>query len=71
MQNERFVVNATMETSLPGVFAAGDAATYPNKLNLIVGGFSECPIAVNHAKKYLNPNAETMGTFSTGHEKLR
>ena len=34
---------ATCETSVPGVFAIGDVATYPGKLKLILQGFSEAP----------------------------
>ena len=35
------VTPATCETSMPGVFAIGDVATYPGKLKLILQGFSE------------------------------
>ncbi|MDQ0220824.1 NAD(P)/FAD-dependent oxidoreductase [Peribacillus cavernae] len=70
LREERFVVNGAMETNIPGIFAAGDAVTYPNKLKLIAGGFREGPIAVNSAKKYLKPDSEPMSMYSTHHEKL-
>jgi thioredoxin reductase (NADPH) len=35
---------ATCATSLPGVFAIGDVATYPGKLKLILQGFSEAAV---------------------------
>ncbi|MCM3022626.1 NAD(P)/FAD-dependent oxidoreductase [Heyndrickxia ginsengihumi] len=70
MREERFVVNHAMETNIPGVFAAGDAVTYPHKLKLIAGGFTEGPIALNSAVRYMNPNAESMAMYSTHHEAL-
>ena len=39
----------TMETSLPGVFAAGDVAGYPGKITLITIGMGEAAIAANNA----------------------
>jgi len=42
-------VNPTMETNLPGVYAAGDVAGYEGKITLITVGFSEAAMAANHA----------------------
>ncbi|RFU69616.1 NAD(P)/FAD-dependent oxidoreductase [Bacillus sp. V59.32b] len=70
MNEERIVVNGAMETNIPGIFAAGDAVTYPNKLKLIAGGLAEGPIALNSAKKYMDPAAESMAMYSTHHERL-
>jgi thioredoxin reductase len=39
----------TMETSIPGVYAAGDAAGYDGKITLISVGFGEAAIAANNA----------------------
>jgi thioredoxin reductase len=39
----------TMETSTPLVYAAGDAAGYPEKITLITIGMAEAAIAVNNA----------------------
>src|SRR5262249_42734414 len=44
-EDERIVVNAKMETSIPGIFAAGDIVNHPGKLKLIAGGFMEGPMA--------------------------
>ncbi len=49
-------VNSKMETNIPGIYAAGDIATYPGKVKLIAVGFGEAPTAVNNAKQYINPN---------------
>lgn len=50
-------VNSKMETNIPGIYAAGDIATYPGKVKLIAVGFGEAPTAVNNAKQYLDPQA--------------
>jgi thioredoxin reductase len=42
-------VRTTGETNLPGVYAAGDVATYPGKVKLIATGFGEVATAVYHA----------------------
>jgi thioredoxin reductase (NADPH) len=57
------VVNQRMETNLPGVFAAGDIATYEGKLVLIATGFSEAAMAVNHAVHDMDPKAR----YNPGH----
>ncbi len=51
-------VNSRMETSLPGVYGAGDIVTYDGKLKLIATGFGEAAIAVNHAKAHIDPSAK-------------
>jgi len=50
-------VDGMMQTSRPGIFAAGDIAAFPGKLKLIATGFGEACIAVNYAKHYLDPAA--------------
>ena len=47
---------ATCETSVPGVFAIGDVATYPGKLKLILQGFSESAMASQAIYSVVNPN---------------
>ncbi|MDA8353733.1 MAG: NAD(P)/FAD-dependent oxidoreductase [Firmicutes bacterium] len=51
------LVNSRMETNIPGIYAAGDVATYPGKVKLIAVGFGEAPTAVNNAKQYMDPQA--------------
>jgi thioredoxin reductase (NADPH) len=54
-------VNHVMETSLPGVFAVGDVATFERpeaKLKLIVTGFGEAAIAVCAAKTRIDSKAK-------------
>ncbi|SET33317.1 thioredoxin reductase (NADPH) [Oceanobacillus limi] len=70
MSNGSIVVDQTMATSIPGIFAVGDIANYEGKLNLIAGGFNEGPIAVNHAKLYISPNIDLQPIYSTNYEPL-
>lgn len=63
IQGNSIVVDSRMETSIPGIFAAGDINTYPGKLKLIAVGFGEAPTAVNNAKVYIDPEAK----LSPGH----
>lgn len=63
IENGSIVVDSRMETSIPGIFAAGDVTTYPGKLKLIAVGFGEAPTAVNNAKVYIDPEAK----LSPGH----
>ena len=48
-------VDANLQTSIPGVYACGDAVTYPGKVKLISSGFGEVPTAVNHIAQVLYP----------------
>ena len=59
------VVNSKMETNLPGVYAAGDVASYPGKLKLIATGFGEATIAINHAKAFIDPTSKSFPGHSS------
>lgn len=63
IEGNSIVVDSRMESSIPGIFAAGDITTYPGKLDLIAVGFGEAPTAVNNAKVYIDPEAK----LSPGH----
>ncbi|MNB80124.1 Ferredoxin--NADP reductase [compost metagenome] len=58
-------VDAQMRTSEPGVFGAGDFITYDSKVRLIAGAFNDAVLAVNSAKKYLDPGAAKMAGVSS------
>lgn len=60
MENRAIKTNGQMETNIPGVYAAGDIASPADsvKLNLIVTGFAQAALAVNVAKKYVDPKAQ-------------
>jgi len=65
LQGSGIVVNSTMRTSQPGVYAVGDVAAYPGKLKLIAVGFGESAIAVNHLRTHLDPSAKFFPGHST------
>ena len=56
---------ATGETSLPGVFAIGDVATYPGKLKLILQGFSEAAVAAHAIFPIVHPDQALHFEYST------
>ena len=58
-------VSSNMATSLPGVFACGDAASYSGKVNLIATGFGEAATAVNNAVAFLDPDSRRQPAHST------
>ena len=62
---KEIVVNQFMETNLPGVYAAGDVATFPGKIKLIATGVGEICIAVNYAKNYIDPAAKVFPGHSS------
>lgn len=65
------LVNSKMETNVPGIYAAGDIATYPGKVKLIAVGFGEAPTAVNNAITYINPDAKAQPHHSSSMEGFR
>lgn len=64
-QNSEILVNQKMETTIEGIYAAGDIATYDGKIKLIATGFGEAPTAVNHAVHRIHPEEYTQPTQST------
>ncbi|MFJ9386212.1 NAD(P)/FAD-dependent oxidoreductase [Peribacillus sp. NPDC101481] len=65
IQKNNILVNSRMETNIPGIYAAGDIATYDGKVKLIASGFGEAPTAVNHAKQYIDPKAKVQPMHSS------
>jgi ferredoxin/flavodoxin---NADP+ reductase len=65
LEKGSIVVNSKMETNIPGIYAAGDIATYPGKIKLIAVGFGEAPTAVNNAKTYIDPDAKVQPGHSS------
>jgi thioredoxin reductase (NADPH) len=56
---------ASGQTSLPGVFAIGDVATYPGKLKLILQGFSEAAVAAHAIFPIVHPGQALHFEYST------
>jgi len=65
MEKNSVIVNSKMETNVPGIYAAGDIATYEGKVKLIAVGFGEAPTAINNAKSYLDPKSRVQPLHST------
>ncbi|HET8662758.1 MAG TPA: NAD(P)/FAD-dependent oxidoreductase [Nocardioides sp.] len=59
------VVDSTMRTNLPRVFAAGDVTEYPGKVRLIAVGFGEAATAVNNAAVVIDPTAHVFPGHSS------
>ncbi|HPJ19657.1 MAG TPA: ferredoxin--NADP(+) reductase, partial [Actinomycetota bacterium] len=62
----RLVVDTTMATNNPRVYAAGDIATYPGKVPLISVGFGEAALAVNNAAPHIDPTHGVFPGHSSG-----
>lgn len=56
---------ATCETSLPGIFAIGDIASYAGKLKLILSGFAEAAQAAHNIYPLVHPGEALHFEYST------
>ena len=58
LDSRHVVVDTTMATNLPRVYAAGDITEYPGKVRLISVGFGEAATAVNNIAVALDPETK-------------
>ncbi|MFB9277055.1 NAD(P)/FAD-dependent oxidoreductase [Cohnella cellulosilytica] len=65
------VVDERLETSIPGIFAAGDCIVYGTKVRLIAGAFNDAVLAVNGAKLHIEPEAHKMAFVSSHNDLFR
>ncbi|HEX3649335.1 MAG TPA: NAD(P)/FAD-dependent oxidoreductase [Pseudonocardiaceae bacterium] len=65
VRDRHIVVDSTMSTGVPGIYAAGDIADYPGKVRLISVGFGEAALAVNNAASAADPSAHLFPGHST------
>lgn len=63
--------DAMSNSSVDGLFAAGDILRYQGKLNLITGAFQDAANAVNRAKQYIHPDANQSGMVSSHNEVFK
>jgi len=63
LRDTKILVDTAMQTNLPGIFAIGDASTYPGKVPLMATGFGEAATAVNNAAVLVDPDL----TLHPGH----
>ena len=66
IDGRNILVDTRMETTLAGVFAAGDITEYEGKVRLISVGFGEAATAVNTAAVYIDPTARVFPGHSSG-----
>jgi ferredoxin/flavodoxin---NADP+ reductase len=59
------------ESSIPGIFAAGDIIKHDGKLNLIAGAFQDAANAVNKAKQFIQPDAGAFAMVSSHNEVFK
>lgn len=65
LRNRHIVVDTTMQTNLPAIFAAGDVTEYRGKVRLISVGFGEAATAVNNAAPVIDPTLKTFPGHSS------
>ncbi|WP_066155198.1 NAD(P)/FAD-dependent oxidoreductase [Halalkalibacter krulwichiae] len=70
---EDFYIKGTAsgESSIPGLFAAGDILKHEGKLNLIAGAFQDAANAVNKAKQFIDPEAKHKAMVSSHNEVFK
>jgi ferredoxin/flavodoxin---NADP+ reductase len=66
IDGRHIIVDSRMQTTLEGVFAAGDITEYEGKVRLIAVGFGEAATAVNNAAVYIDPTARVFPGHSSG-----
>lgn len=64
-RNHISVEPTTAATSVQGIYAIGDMATYENKIKLILTGFAEAAQAAHAIYKQINPSREFHFEYST------
>ncbi|WP_028782238.1 NAD(P)/FAD-dependent oxidoreductase [Thalassobacillus devorans] len=61
----------TSETSVAGLYAAGDILNHEGKLNLIAGAFQDAANAVNKAKQFIEPDANAAAMVSSHNDVFK
>lgn len=64
LAGQHLKVNSEMQTNLPGIYAAGDAVSYPGHVPVIGLGFGEAQIAITSIMRQLFPE-KTLTIHST------
>ncbi|HWL26678.1 MAG TPA: NAD(P)/FAD-dependent oxidoreductase, partial [Ureibacillus sp.] len=63
--------NASSESSVEGLYAAGDILKHDGKVHLIAGAFQDAANAVNRAKQFIQPDASHAGMVSSHNEVFK
>lgn len=67
---KQFNSEGQCKTSVPGIYAVGDIVAYADKVYLLVGTFNDAVLAVNSAKKYIEPDATSYAMVSSHNDKF-
>lgn len=67
-RKRHILVDSSMRTSIPRIFAAGDITEYEGKVRLISVGFGEAATAINNAATVIDPTAKVFPGHSSGGE---
>ena len=65
LNRHKIIVNSKQETSVAGIYAAGDCCSYDGKIDLIATGLGEAPTAINNAMNYIYPDQKIQPKHST------
>ena len=68
---KQFNSEGQCKTSIPGIYAVGDIVTYADKVYLLVGTFNDAVLAVNSAKTYIEPEANSYAMVSSHNDKFQ
>ncbi|MBM7583520.1 thioredoxin reductase (NADPH) [Bacillus pakistanensis] len=72
MADNFYIVGSTnSESSIDGIYAAGDILKHEGKLHLIAGAFQDAANAVNKAKQFIQPDASKMAMVSSHNEVFK
>jgi len=72
VQGKQILVDtANFQTSVPGIFAIGDAITYPGKRQLIVSAFHEAALASYGVANYIQGGKPVPLLYTTSSSKLQ
>lgn len=72
LKDDYWIAGSPMsETSVEGIYAAGDILHHEGKLHLIAGAFQDAANAINRAKQYIAPDARAYGTVSSHNELFK
>lgn len=65
LQDNAIAVDSHMKSSVDGLYAAGDIASYPGKIKIIQTGLSDATMAVRHSLSYIKPGEKIRNVFSS------
>ncbi len=69
LQQRHIVVDTTMATNVPRIYAAGDITEYPGKVRLISVGLGEAATAINNAAVAIDPSRKLFPGHSSDPSK--